>query len=212
MKRNSLIILGLLLLSGGYACAQEETAMPDSIIVIGTVVDHLSGEPQPYCLLQFIRGADTAATVRCDGEGGFAAWLPVGGYTLSATIRGQLVYQADLVLNDNAALHIAIITDSFRFRVLRPVEVTALRHLLGGQGLLIDSPDEPRLWDFTYCDWCLWNQSPHYGGADAPAFGSPVAKGGRFYRAAKGNKYARIWQLLWPDRVTPALADTTRKK
>lgn len=206
MKRNSLIILGLLLLSGGYACAQEETAMPDSIVVMGTVVDHLSNEPQPYCLLHFLRGADTAAVVRCDDEGCFFTKLLAGPYMLSVTLKGQLAYQADLVLNDNAALYIAIITDSFSFRLLRPLEVTATRHLLREQGLLIDSPDDPHLWDFTYCEWCLWGQPAHYGGADAGF------KPGQFYAPAKGRKNARIWQIIWPDRVTPALADTTRKK
>lgn len=213
MKKNSLIILGLLLLlCCGSLRAQEGGSAPDSVIVMGTVVDHLTNEPQPYSLLHFIRETDTAVTIRCDEEGYFVSKLQAGAYTLSVTLKEQRVYQSDLVLGDNAVLHIAIITDSFSFRVLRPVEVTAIRHLLAEQGLLIDSPDESRLWDFTYCEWCLWNKPPHYGGADAPSIGTPYVKWGYFYRAAKGSKYTRIWQLLWPDRMPPASTDTTQRK
>lgn len=193
----------------GHVCAQEEVAAPDSVIVMGVVVDHLTEQQQPFCQLQFIRETDTT-TVRCDEEGYFVSTLRVGNYTLSVSLKGQMVYQSDLVLNDNAALHIAVITDSFSFRRLSPVEVTEMRHLLGQQGMLIDSPDEPRLWDFTYCEWCPWSLPPHYGGADAPALGTPSVKWGRFYRSAKGRKDARIWQLLWPDRVKPA--DTTQRR
>ena len=71
----------------------------------------------------------------------------VGAYTLSATLKGQKVYQSDLVLNDNAALYIAVVTDSFSFRNLRPVEVNAQKHLLGSQR--IASADDYRLWNFS---------------------------------------------------------------
>ena len=52
------------------------------------------------------------------------------------------------MLNDNAALHVAIITDSIIFRNLQTVEVTALKHLLGP--LQIVSKKDTRLWDFCY--------------------------------------------------------------
>ena len=38
----------MLLLGSGTLHAQE--AVPDSVIVMGTVVDHLTNEPQPNCL------------------------------------------------------------------------------------------------------------------------------------------------------------------
>ena len=146
VKRNSSFLLGLMLLLGsGTLHAQE--AVPDSVIVMGTVVDHLTNEPQPNCLLQFLCGTDTSATVRCDEEGYFIDSLPVGAYTLRVTLNGHQVYLTDLVLNDNAALHIAVITDSFSFRILQPVEVTALKSKLGY--LLINDPDDVRLWDMS---------------------------------------------------------------
>ena len=145
MKRNSLLFCLLLLLGIGTLHAQE--VAPDSVIVMGTVVDHLTNEPQPNCLLYFLCGADTVATVCCDDEGCFINRLPVGAYTLYVTLVGQRVYQSDLVLDDNAALHITIITDSFSFRMLQPVEVTALKSKLGY--LLINDPDDIRLWDLN---------------------------------------------------------------
>ena len=147
-KRLYILLLLLLLLTFGKAWGQDETSAPDSVIVMGTVVDHLTDEPQPYCLLHFLRGDDTIATVRCDEEGGFATWLAAGAYTLSVTLEGHLVYQTDMVLNDNAALHIAVITDTFSFRILRPVDVVAMKHLLGTQQ--IASPHDIRLWNMTY--------------------------------------------------------------
>ncbi len=210
MRRNSLYILGLvLLLFAGRISAQEPV---DSIVVMGTVVDHLTDEPQPYCLLHFIQRNDTAATVRCDEEGYFlSSPLAVGAYTLSVTLKGQKVYQYDLVLNDNAALHIAVITDSFQLRTLREVEIVALKHDLARSGLLITSPDESRLWDFTYCDWCLWSGPPRIAAASQsgdPSNPEGMVKSGRFYYAAKRREDDRLWQILWPDRVIPS-TDTT---
>lgn len=148
MKRNSLLLSLMLLLCIAPLRAQESSAT-DSVIVMGTVVDHLTGVPQPYCRLHFIQGADTAATLLCDNEGFFLSeGLSTGSYTLSVTLRGQQVYKSDLVLNDNAALHVAIITDSIIFRNLQSVEVTALKHLLGP--LQIVSKKDTRLWDFCY--------------------------------------------------------------
>lgn len=148
MKRNSLLLSLMLLLCIAPLRAQEYSTT-DSVMVMGTVVDHLTNVPQPYSLLYFIRGVDTAVTVCCDEEGYFATDpLPAGAYTLSVALRGQQVYRSDLVLNDNAALHVAIITDSIVFRNLQSVEVTALKHLLGP--LQIVSKKDTRLWDFCY--------------------------------------------------------------
>lgn len=137
----------MLMICFGRLSAQEPVAT-DSVIVMGVVVDHLTQEPQPYCLLHFIRTTDTAATVRCDKEGYFVSGrLPAGAYTLSATLKGQQVYRADLVLNDNAALYIAVITDSFTFRNLQTVDVQARKRQPGTQ--LITSYDDSRMWNLS---------------------------------------------------------------
>ena len=122
--------------------------MPDSVFVTGTVVDHLTGAPQSSCTVHLLRGTDTAATALCDEEGDFATGLmPAGAYTLNVVLNGRHVYQMDLVLGDNASLNIAVITDTFSFRTLRPVEVTAKKSMLGS--LQITSVDDSRLWNFS---------------------------------------------------------------
>ena len=154
-----------------------------------------SGEQEPYCTVSFLRGTDTVATVLCDAEGYFELdGLPVGIYGLGVPLRGMTLYQADLVLNDNAMLYLSVITDSSQLRNLREVAIVAPKHLLGEQ--LISSPDDPLLWDFTWR--ACWGVEAHFGGADAGF------KPGRFYAPAKGRDDDRIWQIFWPDRVTPA--------
>ena len=200
MKKTSLLVLGIMLLF----CIKAQGQAPDSVIVLGSVVNRLSGEPEPYCTVHFLRDTDTAATVLCDAEGFFGLdGLPAGTYGLSVSLRGMTLYQADLVLNANAELYISVITDSFQFRTLREVAIVAMKHDLAASGLLITSPDDVRLWDFMYCDWCLWGPAPH--NASASISGDPNNPEGSvegvFYNAAKSSKYDRIWQILWPDRV-----------
>ena len=136
----------MLLLCVAPLAAQQPSAT-DRVTVMGAVVDHLTNEPQPYCLLQFIHGTDTVA-VRCDEDGFFVSdRMPVGAYTLTAILKGKQVYRADLVLNDNAALHIAVITDSFTFRNLQTVDVQARKRQPGTQ--LITSYDDSRMWNLS---------------------------------------------------------------
>lgn len=193
MKRNRLILFLMLLLSAGTLCAQEDE--PDSIVVLGSVVNRLSGQPEPFCQVHFLQGSDTVATAFCDDEGYFGVdRLPVGTYGLSVSLRGMTLYQSDLVLGDNAMLSLSVITDSFQLRNLHEVEIVAPKHLLGEQ--LISSYDDPRLWDFSYRPFM--GGEAHYGGADAGFLP------GQFYAISKGRDDDRIWQIYWPDRVTPA--------
>ena len=188
-------------LSVTFAVAQSET---DSVLVMGEVVDRLSGDPLPLGYVHFLGAdGDTVATAVCDTSGYFAVgYMPVGTYALIVSVKGLSLYRADLVLGDNADLHLSVITDSFYLRTLREVRIVSPKHELAAQGLLITSPDDPRLWDFAYCDWCMWGQKPHYGGADAGFLP------GQFYAPAKGRKDARIWQIFWPDRYVRVAAET----
>ena len=207
MKKNRLLVFILPVLICTVARAQE-TEAADSVVVMGRVVNRLSGEVEPYCRVSFLQGMDTMATVVSDAAGEFGTDpMPAGSYGLSVTLKGMTLYRADLVLNSNAELYIAVITDSFQLRTLREVEITAPGHVLAEQGLLIEDPDDPRLWDFTYCDWCPWSGPPRI--ASASTSGDPNnldgrVKWGRFYLPAKNGKYINIWQILWPDRKTPA--------
>ena len=186
----------LLLLASGMAKGQEAVET-DSVLVMGLVVDHLSGEPLQMGHVHFLRSGDTVASYVCDTEGVFVSdRLPVGTYALCVEVKGLSLYQADLMLNSNAQLCISVITDSFQFRRLREVAVVAPRHRLAEQGQLITHYDDPRLWDFM--NRPCWGTEAHYGGADAGF------KPGRFYAPAKGRKDDRIWQIFWPDHVTTA--------
>ena len=193
MKGNRFILFLMLLLSAGTLCAQEDE--PDSIVVLGSVVNRLSGQPEPFCQVHFLQGGDTMATAFCDDEGYFGVdRLPVGTYGLSVSLRGMTLYQSDLVLGDNAMLSLSVITDSFQLRNLREVAIVAPKHQLGEQ--LISSPDDPRLWDFSYRPF--FGGEAHYGGADAGFLP------GQFYAISKGRDDDRIWQIYWPDYITPA--------
>ena len=147
MKRSRLLAFSLLLLIGTGAWAQEAA---DSVVVLGRVVNRLSGEAEPYCRVSFLQDADTMAVVVSDAAGEFGTDpMPAGSYGLSVTLKGMTLYRADLVLNSNAELYISVITDSFQLRTLREVEITAPGHVLAEQGLLIKNPDDVRLWDMS---------------------------------------------------------------
>lgn len=194
MKGNRFILFLMLLLSAGTLCAQEDE--PDSIVVLGSVVNRLSGQPEPFCQVHFLQGSDTVATAVCDQEGYFGVdRLPVGTYGVSVSLRGMTLYQSDLVLGDNARLSLSVITDSFQLRNLREVAIVAPKHQLGEQ--LISSPDDPRLWDFSYRPFM--GGEAHYGGADAGFLP------GQFYAISKCRDDDRIWQIYWPDRVMQVL-------
>ncbi len=212
----------LMLLTGTGAWAQE-AVLADSVVVMGRVVNRLSGEVEPYCRVSFLQGMDTMATVVSDAAGEFGtAPMPAGSYGLSVSLRGMTLYRADLVLNSNAELYISVITDSFQLRTLREVEITAPGHVLSEQRLLIEDPDDPRLWDFNYRGSIPWSNPPRM--ASASTSGDPnnpegSVKSGLFYRPAKHRKNGRIWQILWPDRKSPvplkhekSEADTEEKK
>ena len=148
MKRNSLSLCLLLLFGAGYACAQEPVT-PDSVVVMGTVVNRMSGEPEPFSMVHLLQGDTLVASAPCDEEGWFGIRaVPVGSYLLEVQVRGLTLYQADLVLQENAMLNIGVITDSIRLVNLREVAIVALRHLLGGQ--LISSTHDIRLWNLSY--------------------------------------------------------------
>ena len=193
MKKNRLLVFILLVLICTVARAQE-TEVADSVVVMGRVVNRLSGEVEPYCRVSFLQGMDTMATVVSDAAGEFGtAPMPAGSYGLSVSLRGMTLYRADLVLNSNVELYISVITDSFQLRTLREVAIVAPKHQLAEQGQLITHHDDPRLWDFNYRP-CFGGEA-HYGGADAGFLP------GQFYAPAKGRDDDRIWQLFWPDIV-----------
>lgn len=143
------IVFLLLLLSVGLPLWAQEPDGSDSVVVMGTVVNRMTGQPEPFSIVQLLRDTLVVASAPCDEEGWFGIdALPVGSYLLEVQVRGLTLYQADLVLQENAVLNIGVITDSIRLVNLREVAIVALRHLLGGQ--LISSTHDIRLWNLSY--------------------------------------------------------------
>ena len=189
MKRNSLIVFGLLLLLGGSHLRAQQA--PDSVIVMGSVVNQMSGRPEPFSVVRLLQDTVVVATAPCDEEGWFGIHaLPAGRYLLEVQTRGLTLYQADLVLQENASLNIGVITDSLRLVNLSEVKVVALRHLLGGQ--LITSKKDFRLWDFSYRS----GDFPRDGNASVcapatlhPLFGDSPCEGSGDGGRCKPSKY-----------------------
>lgn len=122
-------------------------AQTDSVWVEGRVTNAITGEPQSLCEVQ-LQGS-FAAIAFCDKQGYFSVgWVPVGVYTLSVLSEGKTLHYAELALDENAMVNIALMNDdTLKFRTLKPALVTETRHKLGDR--LITSPDDPRLWNFN---------------------------------------------------------------
>ena len=149
MKRNSPLFLLLTLLLCAAPLRAQEPAVPDSVVVMGSVVNRMTGQPEPFSVVHLLQGDTLVASAPCDEEGWFDMQaLPAGSYLLEVKVRNLTLYQADLVLQENAVLNIGVITDSIRLVNLREVAIVALRHMLGQQ--LISSTHDIRLWNLTY--------------------------------------------------------------
>lgn len=190
MKRYK-ILLTLALCLVAHSLAAQEAVEPDSVIVMGTVVNQMTGLPEPYSMVRLLQDTQVVAAVPCDDEGWFGIRaLPAGSYLLEVQTHGMTLYQADLVLQENAELYIGVITDSVRLVNLREVNIMALRHMLGP--LQIASKKDFRLWDFSYRD----GDFPRDGNAAVcapatlhPLFGDSPCEDGTGCKRCKPSKY-----------------------
>lgn len=143
------IVYLILLLSAGLPLWAQEPGVADSVVVLGTVVNRMTGQSEPFSIVQLRQDTTVVASAPCDEEGWFGIdALPAGSYLLEVQVRGLTLYQADLVLQENAVLNIGVIIDSIRLVNLREVAIVAMRHLLGGQ--LISTTHDIRLWNLVY--------------------------------------------------------------
>lgn len=232
MKRTIAI---LLLLLSSAAWAQEEVFEPDSVLVSGSVVNRMSGRPEPYTVVRLLQGDTVRVTAPCDSAGLFDAILvPEGRYLLEVQVHGRTLYQSDLVLQQDVDLSIGVITDTIRLVNLREVYVTGLRSEL--KSLLITSKEDPRLWDFCYrgSPWEIPRDGnaavatpatlhPLYGDNPCSEGGSSciryVTKAKKFYNQSYGltvNPYNSPMknELLSEGRIldTHVPADSTQRK
>ena len=147
----------------------------DSVMLTGVVVNHHTSMPYPYCLMHFVQEGKTVAEVVTESDGSFATgMLPVGNYELHVKLKGLMFHQADLVLNDNAYLTVAV--DTIKLVTLKAITVVAAKHMLGK--LQIASRHDTRLWGFTagYRDGNANVALPPdaHGNSDAGPDGAPL--------------------------------------
>lgn len=118
----------------------------DSVMLTGVVVNHHTARPYAHCLMHFVQEGKTVAEVVTESDGSFATgMLPVGNYELHVKLKGLMFHQADLVLNDNAYLTVAV--DTIKLVTLKAITIVAAKHMLGS--LQVTSRYDKRLWGFT---------------------------------------------------------------
>ena len=167
-------------------CLLLSYAQTDSVWMEGRVTNAATGEPQSLCEVQLHGSISSIAF--CDDQGYFSiGWVPVGVYTLSVLSEGKTLHYAELKLEENAMVNIALMnSDTVMFRALRTVTVTETKHKLGDR--LITSPDDMRLWNF--------NNNPILYGI-GPASSSCGNSRGADYFSDKRNLAA--WRPAWLD-------------
>ena len=156
MKYRAFILL-LSFLPAVHAYAQA-----DSLTVIGTVVNGVDDNVLPLCKVHLIKDGICWASGISDYDGNYS--LPpvvAGDYTFLVTQFGDtLMCVKGLRLSRNTMVRCVIQPPMGGFSTLpaisvgglvqlRPVSVSARKNLLYGLGLLITSPNDPRLWDFS---------------------------------------------------------------
>ena len=156
MKYRAFILL-LSFLPAVHAYAQA-----DSLTVEGTVVNGVDDNVLPLCKVHLIKDGICWASGISDYDGNYS--LPpvvAGDYTFLVTQFGDtLMCVKGLRLSRNTMVRSVIQPPTGGFSTLpaisvgglvqlRPVSVSARKNLLYGLGLLITSPNDPRLWDFS---------------------------------------------------------------
>lgn len=156
MKYRAFILL-LSFLPAVHAYAQA-----DSLTVIGTVVNGVDDNVLPLCKVHLIKDGICWASGISYYDGNYS--LPpvvAGDYTFLVTQFGDtLMCVKGLRLSRNTMVRSVIQPPTGGFStlptiavgglvLLRPVSVRARRNLLYGMGMMITSPDDERLWNFS---------------------------------------------------------------
>jgi len=154
-------------------------SQPANLKVEGTVINQIDSNMLPLCDVNLLRDGVSVATAVTDIEGHFIMeHLPAGNYTLVITQFGDTMMSiCGLRLTDDTRLQMRVQPPSGENNPifypleelsymtaspsqtevvwLRPVNIRRVKILLKGQDLFINSPDDPRLWDFNYRPWIL---------------------------------------------------------
>ena len=167
MKKNAIVVSFLFLL--GVVQAQEPIEA-DSIEVSGVVVNAITGEPEPLCLVKLLRDGFLMKGAVCDYEGHYnIGSVHVGVYTLDVSLNGISLSYTELELYENANLSIAIFPDtSQRVIHLQEVKITADRYVNHQlKELLVTQTNDVRLWDFNWREcWRKWGYQPRIASAN----------------------------------------------
>ena len=222
MNKLRFFVLFLLLLPGLQLKAQMADE-GDSVMLTGIVVNHHTNRPYPYCQLRFIKSDSTIYELNTAADGTFSTtMLPTGRYALHVRLKGIMYHHADLDLQENAFLNVAI--DTIRLITLKAITVVAAKHMLGS--LQITSRHDTRLWGFTagYRDGNAAIATPPdaHGNVDGVPEYDEAFHPDMIYMPTKvmvayltgklGSSFysGPIWTLV-PDVYHPAPADSTAK-
>ena len=142
--RMSLVVAALLVIAGRATAQNVDEG--DSVMVTGVVVNHHTGRPYPHSLMSFVGSDSSVFEVTTDADGMFSTgMLPTGRYALHVRLKGIMYHHADLDLQENAFLNVAI--DTIRLITLKAITIVAAKHMLGS--LQITSRHDKRLWGFN---------------------------------------------------------------
>lgn len=140
-----LLTVAFVLLTRGVD-AQQDAVVVDSVMLGGRVVNHHTDRIYSNCYMRFVQDGHTVAETVTDTGGEFMVpALPVGRVELHVKLKGLLFHQADLDLNENAYLTVAV--DTIKLITLKAINVMAAKHMLGS--LQITSRHDTRLWGLT---------------------------------------------------------------
>ena len=145
-NKGYIALLKALLCAGIVFSFNPVVAQVDSVMLTGIVLNNDTRKPYPDCILRLVQQGHTVVETQSDEEGNFfIAALPVGSYELHVRIKNFTIHQADLTLDANADLTVAV--DTLIYRTLKSVTITATKHMLGS--LQITSRHDKRLWGFN---------------------------------------------------------------
>ncbi len=127
MKKHALLAIGLAAIC---LCGRLAAQTVEMIYVEGEVVNVVENIPLPFCEVQMLKGTKAVSHAKCDGAGNYVIpAMPAGEYALLITQFGDT-------------------TDLKQINLVE-IKILAPRHMLAKMGLLITSPNDPRLWNFS---------------------------------------------------------------
>lgn len=159
MKKHALLALGL---AAVCLCGRLAAQTVEMIYVEGEVVNVVENIPLPFCEVQMLKGTKAVSHAKCDGAGNYVIpSMPAGEYALLITQFGDTLMHVKGVRleRDSRIITRVALPDASKGQMWLPtdlkqinlgeIKILAPRHMLAKMGLLITSPNDPRLWNFS---------------------------------------------------------------